>query len=191
MESSKLSLKFFLRDGSSVHADAFVPVFHHWIQTHALPGHMLVDVADYKHVPNGPGTVLVSHEANIYTDSTGGRLGLLYQRKTPIEGDLTARLREVFRAALIVCKMLEEAPELSGKVSFPTDVIEIRVHDRLQAPNTAETFTAVKPAVEAFLAKLYGAPVKLAHTPSDETLFEIKSTAPTGPTATELLARLT
>ena len=39
-------------------------------RTHAVPDHLLIDVADYAHVPNGPGTVLVAHEANIHIDRT-------------------------------------------------------------------------------------------------------------------------
>ena len=30
-----------------------IPVFHRWIQEQALPG-LLIDVADYRHVPEGP-----------------------------------------------------------------------------------------------------------------------------------------
>ena len=45
-----------------------VPVFHRWIQTGAIPGHLLVDVADYDHVPEGPGILLVAHEGNLGID---------------------------------------------------------------------------------------------------------------------------
>src|SRR5882757_7269132 len=100
MDSSKLAVKFFATDASALHAEVFVPIFHKWIQTRALPDHLLIDVADYKHVPSGPGTVLVAHEANLSTDQADNRLGLLYARKQPIAGDLTERLRVTFRSAL-------------------------------------------------------------------------------------------
>ena len=61
--------------------------------THSIPDHLLIDVADYEHVPNGPGTVLVSHEANIHLDLADGRPGLLYIRKQPLKGDLRERIR--------------------------------------------------------------------------------------------------
>jgi hypothetical protein len=60
-----------------------VPVFHRWIQQKSFPNHLLVDVADYAHVPEGPGTLLVSHEANIHFDRDGGKPGVLYVRKQP------------------------------------------------------------------------------------------------------------
>jgi hypothetical protein len=190
MDSSKLSVKFFFRDAEAVEQEAFVPVFHRWIQQHALQGHQLIDVADYAHVPEGPGIVLVSHEANLSTDDTGHQRGLLYFRKTPIEGDFEARLGEVFRSTLLACKLLEDDEALAGKVAFKTDAPRFRIHDRLLAPNTAETFADVKPTLESFLSKLYGGNVTLAHEPNDETLFEVKVTAGSSPSVGELLKRL-
>lgn len=190
MDSSKLSVKFFFRDAQAVEQEAFVPVFHRWIQQHALPGHQLIDVADYAHVPEGPGIVLVSHEANLSTDEVGHQRGLLYFRKTPIEGDFEARLREVFRSALLSCKLLEDDEALAGEVAFETDALLFRVHDRLLAPNTAETYADVKPTLESFLSKLYGGNVTLSHEPNDETLFEVKVTAGSSPSVDELLKRL-
>jgi hypothetical protein len=190
MDSSKLSVKFFAKDGSAVAEGAFVPVFHGWIQRQALPEHLLIDVADYKHVPTGPGTVLVSHEANLSMDTTGHRLGLMYFRKTPIEGDLRERLRRVFRSALTACQLLEQDPALAGKLSFRTDEALFRIHDRLMAPNTEHSFAAVRPALDGLLTNLHGGPVNLAHEPNEETLFAIRITAPSSPSLSDLLARL-
>jgi hypothetical protein len=190
MDSSKLAIKLFVKDGSTVDGHSFVPVFHRWIQTHALPNHMLIDVADYRHVQSGPGTVLVSHEANLSTDSDHGRLGLLYARKTPIEGNLEARLREVFHSALLAASLLEAEPSLEGKIQFRTDDVLFRINDRLLAPNTAETFNAIAPAVEAFCKALYGMPVQLTHNQDDELPFEIAIHAGESPSITDLLKRL-
>lgn len=190
MDSSKLSVKFFLRDPSALHADEIIPIFHHWIQTRALPGHQLVDVADYKHVPDGPGTVLVAHEANLSTDASEGKPGLMYFRKTPIEGDLSQRLRQIFRDTLFACRKLEEEPPLTEKISFRTDEVQIRIHDRLNAPNTAETFNQVKPAVESFLRNLFGSAVTLKHEPNEEDLFGIRATTSSSVSVSDLLSRI-
>jgi hypothetical protein len=189
MDSSKLAIKFFTRPGPELHADAFVPIFHQWIQRQALADHLLIDVADYKHVRSGPGTVLVAHEANLSTDAADNRLGLLCVRKTPLSGDLSERLRATFRAALHACQLLEQSPTLAGQITFRTDDPVLRIHDRLFAPNTAETFAAVQPALESFLNTLYGGPVKLTHEPNEETLFEVKIAAPASPSVSELLKR--
>jgi hypothetical protein len=188
MDSSKLAIKFFAKDGSSVKPEAFVPVFHKWIQTHALPEHLLIDVADYKHVHTGPGIVLVSHEANLSIDSADNRFGLLYARKGPIEGDLGAKLTAVFRAALTACQLLEQ--DTRAGISFRTDNPLFRIQDRLLAPNSAQTFAAVRPELEGFLRKLYDGAVKLAHEATDETLFSVAISAPSSLGVGELLKRL-
>ena len=87
-----------------------IPVFHRWIQEQALPG-LLVDVADYRHVPEGPGVVLVAHEAIYGLDLGGGRLGLLYNRRTRLDAAPAEALPQAFRAALEACRKLEQEPE--------------------------------------------------------------------------------
>ena len=190
MDSSKLALKFFVKDSTGIDLHAFGLVFHQWIQTHALPDHLLIDVADYRHVPTGPGTVLVSHEANISTDAANDRLGLLYSRKQPLDGNLTARLRAVFHSTLLAASLLEKSTLLSGKLEFRTDNPVLRINDRLLAPNTAKTFEEVRPVVQRFLTNLYGGPVQLDHQPNEETVFQIQITASSPPRASELLSRL-
>ena len=52
---------------SGVELEEFIPVFHDWIQTQQL-AELLIDVADYRHVPHGPGVVLVAHDAHYAMD---------------------------------------------------------------------------------------------------------------------------
>jgi len=87
MELQKVVVKFFAADPASVKLDEFIPVFHRWIQKHAVDG-MLIDVADYGHLPQGPGVVLVAHEADYFMDTMEGPLGLLYNRKASSSGRL-------------------------------------------------------------------------------------------------------
>src|SRR3982751_582210 len=100
MDSSKFSVKFFLQNGASLPEKTIVPLFHSWIQQQAIADHLLIDVADYAHVQSGPGVVLVAHQGNFSTDASAGRIGLMYQRKMPIDGDATARLKHVLRTTL-------------------------------------------------------------------------------------------
>jgi hypothetical protein len=180
MDLFKIAVKLFVE--SDVFAPSeFVPVFHHWIQTHALEDHLMVDVADYAHVPAGPGTVLITSEANIHMDRGENRLGLLYVRKTPIasldNGSMFRdRLIGVIGETLKVAAKLEQEPELAGRLKFRTDEISIRLNDRLLAPNTPGTFAAVKPDVLAVAHDLYGsAPITIEHyQPSPLTLLDVR-----------------
>ncbi|MDA0747354.1 MAG: hypothetical protein O2954_12600, partial [bacterium] len=117
---------------------------------------VLVDVADYSHVEAGPVTLLAGHDANYCMDRTDHRLGLLYDRKRPLDGDFSVRLRTAFRAALVAGKRLEDDPLLEGRARFGSEDILFLLNDRLNAPNTEETFSAVRKDLEEVLDVLYG-----------------------------------
>jgi hypothetical protein len=193
MDSHKLAIKFFAEGSPDLGHDAFIPVFHSWIQQHALSDHLLIDVADYAHVPDGPGTVLVAHEANLSTDREDGKLGLLYVRKQPIQGaaNFPRRLAGVFRAALEAAAKLEDEVTLRSRLRFRSDEFTFRIHDRLLAPNTPQTFEQVKPQLQRFLSELYsGGALTLTHAGTPDDLFEIRVKAAASPTIASLRQRL-
>ena len=71
----RLGVKFSLKREPSLKPDDILPIFQRWIQEHRIEG-MLIDVIDYKHVPDGPGIVLIADEADIAYDLTDGEIGL-------------------------------------------------------------------------------------------------------------------
>jgi hypothetical protein len=176
-------------------ADAFpvrelVPVFHRWIQTAALPGHLLIDVADYDHVPEGPGILLVAHEANIGLDLIGGRLGLVYYRKQPLAGDLAARLRACASITLQAARLLEKDATLGGRLRFNAGELELFVNDRLRAPNEPATYDAFQPTLDGLLKTLYGGAACTVARPTDpRSRFGVSVTGPAS-TVDQLLSRL-
>ena len=191
MDAFKISVKFYVEDDSQPKPHEFVPILHSWIQNRLVPDHMLIDVADYEHVHNGPGTLLVAHEANFYTDRFDGRLGLMYSRKLPAEGSFIDRLRQAFKAALEACDRLESDSRLAGRIRFGTNEAMIRLDDRLLAPNTPETFEQVRPDIERFARELYaGSDVEIEHYPSPRTLFEVHIQASDAPGIATLVHRL-
>src|SRR5438105_13367664 len=104
-------------DRADIQIGDAITVFHQWIQDRVVP-ELLIDVADYKHVPDGPGVILIGHEANYSLDETDGRLGLLYNRKAAVEGKAEAVLRQAFDAALSAARHLEAAAPFAGKLHF-------------------------------------------------------------------------
>jgi hypothetical protein len=188
LDSSKLVVKFYIDDANKLAHDQIVPVFHSWIQFHSIRDHLLIDVADYAHVPNGPGIVLVAHEANIYLDDVDGRWGVTYSRKTPIAGSFGDRLRACFGTALEAAQLLEENALLGG-IKFRTNEASFKINDRLYAPNTPQTFAALKPDLEKFSHSLFGGNVTLEHKLDPKRLFEVKISASSMPPLSELLSR--
>jgi hypothetical protein len=190
MDVFKIAVKIFAQsDGFA--ADAFVPIFHHWIQNQSVEGHRLIDVADYGHVVAGPGTVLVSSEANFYTDRGENRLGLLYVRKLPRAGSFWERLRGVVSATLKAAAKLEGEPELGGKLKFRTDELLIRLNDRLLAPPDQSTVTAAGPDILSLATLLYGdKPVTIDPKFSAEREVEFRLKANASPTLASLISKL-
>jgi hypothetical protein len=177
MSLQHVNVKIFAAQSDINLADA-IPVFHRWIQEKAVP-ELLIDVADYKHVPDGPGVMLIGHQADYSLDETDGKLGLLYNRKVEVPGDSQAALAQAFQAAQSAAKRLEEAPELAGKLTFDYSDIEIIVNDRIVAPNTKDTWDKYAPEIEQFFATVFGAGhVSLTHIgePRDRFRVSVKKT---------------
>jgi hypothetical protein len=155
MEMQHINVKIFMEDGHKLNFSEFNPVFQTWIQKNLTP-ELLIDVADYLHVPEGPGMVLVGLEADYAMDHTDGRWGLRYNRKAAADGTNQDRLKAALRTALEACQRLEADERLKGKFKFRTDEIEIFINDRALAPNSDETFQAAKPDLEKTFAVLLG-----------------------------------
>ena len=116
---------------------------------------MLIDVADYRHVPAGPGVMLIGHEANYSLDMTKGRLGLLYNRKQA-GGAAQENLRQAFDCGHGRLRRLEQEPAFAGKLKFNSAECEFSINDRLLAPNREETYQALKPEFDRFLTDIWG-----------------------------------
>lgn len=191
-ELQRIGLKVFASDDSTVRAREVVPVFHRWIQTRALDGLLLVDVADYAHVPEGPGAVLVAHEGNFSIDLADDRLGLLFYRKTQAPGALADRLRLLARTTLQAARLLEQDPALAGRLRFRGERIELFANDRLLAPNDEATRAAFAPALRELLAVLYG-PVDCRIEPASDDVrerFGVRIEAPAPVSVADVLLRL-
>lgn len=143
-----INLKIFIENAGAIQLADAVGVFHRWIKDTICP-EMLIDVADYRHVPAGPGVMLIGHEANYSFDERENRLGLLYNRKAALNGTFQSRLEQAHRAALAACDRLEQEPEFRGKLHFDRNALEVSINDRLLAPNNSETWQTLLPELEA------------------------------------------
>lgn len=157
MRPRRLSLKLFVdpapADAAGVDLAPFIPLFHRFIQHGSVEG-LLVDVADYAHVPHGPGVLLVGHEVDYGIDSTGGRPGLLVVRKRAGELPLAELLRDTLRRAYGAAAAIEA--DGGAGVRFAPGAFELRVMDRLAAPNGDEAFENLLKETEPVLREVFG-----------------------------------
>ena len=152
MIAQQISVKVFARE-AKVDLAAFIPIFHRWIQEGRMPGHLLIDVADYAHVVDGPGVVLIGHEAHIGVDAERGPLGLLYNRKRDEPGELAPKLALAARWALTAAAALQDDP--AQVIHFQGDRLRLAIMSRRFGAADDATWAAARPAVEALAARLW------------------------------------
>ena len=153
MELQHLIVKIPVAGELAVRPATFIDVFHRWVAEQSMP-ELLIDIADLRHVPAGPGVVLVGFQADYAMDHMAHQWGLLYRRKDVLDGSNGDRLRQAIGAAAHACQRIEQ--ELGGQVTFSRSAIEIIVNDRLLAPNTPETLAAITPEIQAFAREVLG-----------------------------------
>ena len=151
MNVQHINIKFFIENPEALNLADYAAVFNSWIQGRRLE-ELLIDVADYLHVHNGPGLLLIGHEADYSLDNRAGRLGLLYNRKAQLEGTLQEKLAQAARAALTAMQILQK----ENGVKFNMQEVQLIINDRLLVPNTSQMFAAIEPDLRVFFNRLYG-----------------------------------
>jgi hypothetical protein len=191
MDAKRVDVKLFAKDASRVKQSELIPVFHGWIQRGAIADEMLIDVADYEHVVEGPGVMLIAHGAQYGLDQTKGRTGLLYShRRSRVDGGFEQALSYSVRQALRACALLQKEDALGGRLAFSGQEIMVRINDRLLAPNVAETWPAVEGAARKVLAPLLGSDLVLEPAPPSLELFTFYARAQKPTDIDALLGRL-
>jgi hypothetical protein len=163
-------VRIFTKPGTRPDLGAAIPVFHRWIQQKKLP-EFLIDVADYRHVPLGPGVMLIGHDAHYSLSESG----LLYNRRTEMDGSVQDRILSAVNAAKAAAELLEAEAEFKGSLAFVMDELEISVNDRALAPNNEATWNALKPEIQGATSSIWGTDtVKLERTGEPRDLFTVK-----------------
>ena len=145
MELQHLIARLFVDGDLKLDPARCVPLFHSWVARQSLP-ETLIDVAELLHVPDGPGVIVVGHEADYALDHTGGRWGVLYRRKTTFDGTNAERIVQALNAAAAVAALIEAA--FPGEFAVGRREFELIVNDRALASNTPEAFDAAKGDLE-------------------------------------------
>jgi hypothetical protein len=157
MIPGRVAVKLYLDDVGDIAPEDAIPIFHEWIRRGAVPG-LLVDVADYSHVKDGPGVILVGHDVDYALDLGEGRPGVLCRWKRGAEETAADRLAAALDGALKAAAEFEAAPAFASAPHVDRADALVSVEDRLAAPNTPESLDALRPAVDEAVARITGAP---------------------------------
>jgi hypothetical protein len=153
MELQHINVKLFLDSSPNLDLWDIVPVFHSWIQGQSRE-ELLIDVADYRHVPCGPGIILIGHDADYSLDNSENRLGIRYNRKNIVSGTNRDRLSLSLGMALKACERLEADPRLKGQIQFGRREIKVFVNDRLLVTNLPSSYESIESEIKDFFADL-------------------------------------
>jgi len=176
---SRVCVKVYAHEGHDLGDEAalLVPIYHEWIRDGVLDLVML-DVADYSHVPDGPGMMLVTHELNFAMDRADGRLGLLAQRRIDFDGTGVEAVADTLARALDFTARLERDARVQGKLTFDPASLRIEANDRLRAPNSDEGYESFEPLVrEAVTGAFPGRAVtvsRIRNDPRDRLSVEVR-----------------
>lgn len=162
---------------------AFIPVFHRWIREVRFDAAPPIDVADYRHVPDGPTIQLIGHRFDIVVDRSEGPVGLavVWKRELP-ESAPTAAIATVLDTVLAVAEAAQAEPELAGLRCDPAR-LRVIANDRLGWPNDADRAAELCSGIEAALAQRYGADAIQLHRVDEDPRcrLAIDVLAPTAP----------
>jgi hypothetical protein len=153
MTLERIAVKFFTKT-NTVNEAVFIDIFHEWIRFGSVPG-ILLDVADYRHVPQGPGVMLITHEINYAMDHAEGRFGLVAQQKLSHAATRQELILGLLHAAATFAVRLEYSFRVAGRVQFEAGEFEFYSNDRRLLPNTPAAFADLLPDLQAAAAALY------------------------------------
>jgi rhodanese-related sulfurtransferase len=144
----RLSLRFPVASGPS-DLEAAVRVFHRFIQRGLAEG-LLLDVADYRHVPRGPGVLLIGHDV----DYGVSEHAFTVVRKRSADDPAATQLRDLVRMALGVLDAIEDDGDLD--VVVDRSQFTLTALDRRLGPPD-EVAASLLAEIEPVVTELYGA----------------------------------
>ena len=151
----RIQIKIAADSPAGLSLDPFLVIFGRW-RKEKHPADW-VDLADYAHLPRGPGIVLIGHRCSVAFDLADPGPGILYTARKGLTGSHAERLGAAFEWCFEFAKRLAAEPEFPKDVRLRADSLELRFNDRLETPDTPATDAELRPAIEQVLNKLFGA----------------------------------
>ena len=168
--------------------DPFVTIFGRW-RNEQHPADW-IDLADYAHLPRGPGIVLVGQRCSVAFDLADPGPGILYTARKGLTGSHAERLCSAFAWCLDLSKRLSAEPEFPQDVRLRTGMLELRFNDRLETPDTPETDAELRPVVAQVLDQLFGSGGYDLQRCSDDSVYGFHVQARKSEALDALLARI-
>lgn len=184
LHPQRLAVRFPLRSRID-DLEPAIKVFHRCLQRGWLEG-ALLDVADYRHVPSGPGVLLVGHDVDLGLEHDE----LVLTRKRSAGDDLTTQLTDLLRMAATAV----EAFGYDGTLDVDADLgrVEVTLLDRALATDLGDRAADVlaESLPPALVAAWGTEPTVAAAATDDPRNAPVAAAAADGVTAAAVLERL-
>ncbi len=154
MDLQKFGVKLYLNTNGSFDSKDFIPVFHTWIQDEVISDHLLIDVADYSHIPDGPGVMLIAHEGHFSLDQEKLIPGIMYIRKTAMDGSFIERFMKVLSTTIQAANRLRNN-NINKEIDIINNSFRFIANDRRVAQNTLDNQSFYKDEVHKALVEKY------------------------------------
>lgn len=133
MQLKKLAIKIpFVREDLPA-SDRWIELMNVWIRDNVIPG-TLIDVADYTHMVDGPGIVLVAHEYILSLDHQNGWSGL----RIAARRDAGKASADELKGSLQVLSKAADSLAKEFDLQLDTSRMEITALDRLNEGSSAD-----------------------------------------------------
>lgn len=146
----RIDVKLLLDAPADPDLDAFLVIFDRWRREADHPSDW-VDLADYAHMPSGPGILLAGKRDTYSVNLNPPGPGLLTSVRAGLDGTLEDRFREAFRRARELNSAVLSEPEFPPALQPSQGAWEVFVNDRLRYPNTGKSDRTIRPALAAAL----------------------------------------
>ncbi|MFT6803750.1 MAG: rhodanese-related sulfurtransferase [Nitriliruptoraceae bacterium] len=139
--------------------EPILAVLHRFIQRGWAEGAVL-DVADYRHVPDGPGVVLIGHDVDYGVEPGGLRL----IRKRSAGDDIGTQLTDLLRMAAVFVEAFRYDGTVALDIDLASVIVEVRDRAVTASSDAADVAAALLPAATA----AYGQDVELEPVTTDD-----------------------
>lgn len=138
------------RNPGAASVDRVHEIFHSWVSGRALDD-VLVDVADYRHVPSGPGLFVIGHACNyqLRLDADSWEFSCQQKNRAITQRD---PLRGVFERSVWACRLLQE--ELKSPALFDATRVRISSYDRRFWDLTDRPLSSLSASIDSRLGAL-------------------------------------
>lgn len=190
LDLQRISVKILTDAPPDLNLDPFLSIFSRWRTETEHPARWM-DLADYAHMPRGPGIVLIGHMCNFSFDLGSAAPGILYVTKKGLEGALEDRIRSVLRDCFAMSRRLVAEQEFPTGVHLLPGSLKLAFNDRLETPNSEPTDRLLRPVIAAVLDDLLGAGAyEMRRQPDPGKRYGFSVHSPSAPALEDLISRL-